>query len=257
MDFQETATASYNATKGELTITVIKPGTSKNNRHYPAAVLKRSAKIFEGARMFADHQTDSEVKARPEGSVNQWVATLTKTWAEADGTIKGAAVVIDPVFKTKLENLARAGCLNQMGISIRATGRYSDTPGPGGSKLIESLDSCRSVDFVTFAGAGGSVDAIESFTPTGEEVKDGLHFKKKTAHSAILRSKHEDFGLALKEAAIMSNLDISFLEGVYGGVDPRKRDLAAGFRAIGLSEADAERAAKIENRNLFKQFCNR
>lgn len=257
MDFTEASTASFNSTKGELTVTIIKPGTSKNNRHYPAAVLKKSAGIFEGARMFADHQTDAEAKQRPEGSVNSWVATLKNVRAESDGTLRGTAVVIDPQFKQKLENLARAGCLNQMGISIRAAGKYSDTPGPGGSKLVESLDQCRSVDFVTFAGAGGSVDAIESFTPNGEEVKDGLYFQKKTAHGVILRSKHEDFNLALKEAAIMSDLDLEFLEGVYNGVDPRKRDLAAGFRAIGLSEADAERAARIENKNLFKTFCNR
>lgn len=247
-DFSEVARASYDSSKGLLTVTIIRPGTSKNGRHYTAALLKKSAGIFEGARMFADHATDREMRERPEGSVNHWVATLKDVRAESDGTLKGTAVVIDPNFRTKLENLARAGLLNQMGISIRATGKYSDTPGPNGSKLVESLDSCRSVDFVTFAGAGGSVDAIESFS--GDQPRTALDWQKRTAHNCILRSKRADFSLALREAAIMADLDLAFLQEVYGGIDPRKRELAAGFRKIGFSEADAERAAEIEIRRF-------
>src|SRR5271157_2608964 len=68
--------SAYDPKKGQLTITIIKPGLSKNNRYYSPELLKKSAGIFENAKMFADHATDKESAARPEGSVKDWVATV-------------------------------------------------------------------------------------------------------------------------------------------------------------------------------------
>ena len=159
--FQESA---YDVSKGQLSLTVIQPGLSKNNRYYSPELLKKSVKIFEGAKMFSDHQTDAEAKHRPEGSVKSWVASLSKAWVdEADGSIKATAVVIDPAFKAKLEALNQNKLLPQMGVSIRAIGEASDGEHNGKkAKIVESLIAARSVDFVTFAGAGGRVEAIES-----------------------------------------------------------------------------------------------
>jgi hypothetical protein len=113
--------------------------------------------------MFADHQTESEQRVRPEGSLHNWVANLGEAWATSDGTVKGAAVVIDPLFKQKLENLRSAGQLDSMGISIRAVGEaYSGEIDGKSCTIVESLQSCRSVDFVTFAAAGGRVEALVS-----------------------------------------------------------------------------------------------
>ena len=150
--------------KGTLTVKVIQPGFNKSKtRFYPADTLKRDYKVFEGAKMFADHQTDAEQRERPEGSVRDWVATLKNVWCEKDGTIMGEAQVIDPAFRAKLEALASSGLLNQMGVSIRASGEVSSKQIEGeDTSYVESLLSARSVDFVTFAGAGGTVLAMES-----------------------------------------------------------------------------------------------
>jgi hypothetical protein len=156
---EETAASSYN--NGNLQLTVITPGLNKSkSRNYPASVLKRDHGVFTGAKMFADHQTEAERKARSEGSVNNWVGSITKVWAESDGAIKATAKVIDEAFKKKLENLKNAGLLKEMGISIRAVGE-----GTGSSPVvIESISACHSVDFVTYAGAGGAVEVMESMT---------------------------------------------------------------------------------------------
>jgi hypothetical protein len=157
--------SAYDPAKGELTVTVIKPGMSKNRRNYKPAVLKKAAAdgIFEGAKMFADHQTESEARSRPEGSVHNWVATLGKPWAEGDGTVKSVATVIDPPFKAKLDRLNEVGQLNQMGVSIRAVGEASKASDAQGEYTeVESILAARSVDFVTHAGAGGQVEAMES-----------------------------------------------------------------------------------------------
>lgn len=159
--------SAYDPSKGELTVTVIKPGMSKNRRNYSPAVLKHAAAsgVFKGAKMFADHQTESEASARPEGSVHNWVATLGQPWAEGDGTVKSKATVIDPQFKAKLDRLNEVGQLDQMGVSIRAVGEASKKKDGEGEYIeVESILAARSVDFVTHAGAGGRVEAMESHT---------------------------------------------------------------------------------------------
>jgi hypothetical protein len=156
--------SAYDAASGKLTMTVIKPGLNKSqSRYYPAATLKRDYKVFEGAKMFADHQSAKDVKERPEGSVHNWVGQIQKVWPEADGTIKAQAMVIDPPFQAKLASLHRAGMLHEMGVSIRAIGEASEQEQDGvTTNVVESLLAARSVDFVTYAGAGGQIEAMES-----------------------------------------------------------------------------------------------
>jgi hypothetical protein len=155
---------AYDATKGELTLTIIRPGfnTSKK-RYYPAEMLKRDFKVFEGQKMFSDHQTDAEQRTRPEGEVSKWTAQIKKVWPEADGTLKGVAAVIDPVFKAKLDELNKHNLLSEMGVSIRAIGSGDPRKIEGEeTTYIESLLKARSVDFVTYAGAGGRVEVMEA-----------------------------------------------------------------------------------------------
>jgi hypothetical protein len=153
---------SYNPTTGEATITVIAPGFNKGKgRYYPADVLKRDYNIFEGAKMFTDHQTDAESRVRPEGSLKDWVGSIKKVWAESDGTIRANAAIIDPPFKAKLEELAKNNMLKDMGVSIRAIGEARKEKVEGvETNYVESLLKARSVDFVTYAGAGGQVEAL-------------------------------------------------------------------------------------------------
>ena len=160
--------SAYDAAKGELTVTIIKPGFSKNStkgrkRFYPAETLRESVPVFKGAKMFADHATEAEDKVRPEGSIRNWVANVTETWAESDGTVKGRATVIDPPFKAKLDRLKEAGLLNEMGVSVRIAGAWSPAEIEGQEAArIDEIVSARSVDFVTYAGAGGRVEQMES-----------------------------------------------------------------------------------------------
>lgn len=155
--------AAYDAATGKLTVKVIEAGLSKNNRFYPANVLKRDCNIFENAKMFADHQTDAEARTRPENSVHNWVANVQRVWAESNGTVRAEAIVIDPPFKAKLAILAEKNLLHEMGISIRAAGAATEREMEGRTvTYVESLLRARSVDFVTYAGAGGQVEAMES-----------------------------------------------------------------------------------------------
>jgi len=102
LDIEETAglAEGLDDEKGELTVTVIRPGFNAGKKHfYPADTLRRDFKVFEGAKMFADHATAAEEKDRLEGSVRRWAGSIKQVWAEADGTVKAKAAVIDEDLK--------------------------------------------------------------------------------------------------------------------------------------------------------------
>ena len=165
------AGSGYDPKTGKLTLRVIQPGFNKSKeRYYPADVLKRDYRVFEGAKMFANHATDGEDQLRPEGDVNNWVASITRIWPEADGALMAEAALTDPKFKAKLELLNQQNLLHTMGVSIRAIGEASKQKVEGRDTMyVESLIQARSVDFVTFAGAGGAVLYMEA---AANEVND-------------------------------------------------------------------------------------
>ena len=160
-EFEEGA---FNEDKGEITLTIIKPGfNADKSRYYPAEVLRSGTKIFEGLKMFADHQTHGERRDRPENSIHNWAGQLKEVWCESDGTIRGKAAVIDSGLREKLSELRRHNLLKEMGASICAVGEGVKAKVEGvGTMLIEKLIKGRSVDFVTYAGAGGAIECLES-----------------------------------------------------------------------------------------------
>lgn len=155
---------AYDAAKGLITLTVIKPGFNKSKRRfYPTETLKRDFKVFEGSKMFIDHATEGQERARPEGSVRDWAASFTNLWVEDNGRVRATAAVIDEDMKKRLENLAQHGKLGEMGVSIRAAGIQSEATIEGHpTQLVEKLLVGRSVDFVTYPAAGGGVEVFES-----------------------------------------------------------------------------------------------
>ncbi len=208
------AATTYSPSTGNLTITVIKPGWSKNNRYYSPALLKGAANIFEGAKMFMDHATDKEASQRPEGSVRDWVGTITGVKAESDGTIKATANIHNEAFKTSLANLKKAGNLNQMGVSIRAFGeaKPGEAEGRKGT-VVESLLGCKSVDFVTFAGAGGQVESM-SESVTADDLKIFTEADPVTKKKLVLVESLKARGMSEAEARGTLGLEPKLPEGL-------------------------------------------
>lgn len=162
-DFMNLAEATVNS-KGVATIVVIRPGfNSSKDRYYPVEVLARDYGIFEGMKMYADHPTAEEDKQRPERSIKDWVATLNKVRVDGKGQIIGEATIVEPWMQQKLAALRDKGMLQEMGISINAVGTATRAEIEGvKTNVIEKLVRGRSVDFVTEAGAGGTVQMYEA-----------------------------------------------------------------------------------------------
>ncbi len=150
--------------KGRAALRIIEPGFNETeDRYYPAEMLKRDYKIFEGQKMYADHPTETEDQERPERSIKDWVATLSEVTCDENGVVSGIAEIIEPWMMQKLAALREKGMLSEMGVSINAVGKASkDTIDGKETQVIEKLIACNSVDFVTEPGAGGVVTLYES-----------------------------------------------------------------------------------------------
>ena len=150
--------------KGRATVIIIKAGfNATKDRYYPAEMLKRDYKVFEGMKMYADHPTEKEDQERPERSIKDWVATLSDVTCDENGDVTGVADVIESWLQKKLASLRERKMLSEMGISINAVGSASKATIEGTETMvIEKLVACRSVDFVTEPGAGGEVTLYES-----------------------------------------------------------------------------------------------
>jgi len=111
--------------KGRATVVVIKPGfNADKSRYYPAEMLKRDYKVFEGQKMFADHPTEQEDEQLPERSVKSggWVSSLKDVMCDENGIVTGIADIIEDWMMRKLANLRDKKMLSEMGISINAIG---------------------------------------------------------------------------------------------------------------------------------------
>ena len=114
--------------------------------------------------MYADHPTEAEDKEKPERSMgSSWVAVLKDVTCDESGVVSGIAEIIEPWLMQKLASLRDKKMLSEMGVSINAVGFASKATMEGKETLvIERLDGCRSVDFVTEPGAGGTVTFYEA-----------------------------------------------------------------------------------------------
>jgi len=160
--------------KGEARITVIRPGfNTSQTRYYPAEMLARDFKVFEGVKMYADHPSVSEEKDRPERSIRDWIGTLINVAVAENGDIVGTAKIVEPWMQEKLALLRDKGMLDQLGVSINAIGTATEAKIDGvKTKVVERFLRARSVDFVTEAGAGGGVELYEAIRDTDIDLID-------------------------------------------------------------------------------------
>ena len=78
---------AFNEETGELTFRVIESGFNKSgNRYYPKETLERDHDVFNGCKMFLNHQTKQEKRDRSERDTKEDVAQITATWVE-DGDV--------------------------------------------------------------------------------------------------------------------------------------------------------------------------
>jgi len=148
-----------------LDVVLIRPGwgNKKDMNYYPAEMLRRDAKVFEGVKMYTTDHKQGEKSERTEVSKIKEIVGFTD-----DGAPIGRAVVFDPDFAEKTRNRAIAGELASLECSILAHGqkRKGQIDGVKGH-IVEAITSAASVDWVTKGGAGGHAQNLAEAETTG------------------------------------------------------------------------------------------
>mgnify|MGYP003082989937 CR=1 FL=1 len=193
---------------GRYRIRIIAPGRGSTGM-YTAPNLAESAPLFvPGTHMFFDHQTMTEDWERPERSVRD-LAGVFESGAEImpDGSLEADIKVYPSVNGIIRERWA------DIGVSIN--GWSVEEIGPDG--VVPPLAGIQSVDFVTRAGAKGSVlEVLESdgrwrvknpSNPTNTNVQEEQAVKPEDICKAVSEALAAAMPAAIKEAAAMLAAD--------------------------------------------------
>ena len=150
--------------KGIIPVRILQPGFNVGKgRFYTDQAVKDAARVFENTKMYANHPTDAEERARPERDIRDVAAVLKNTRLSPLGNAVGDAVGSLPWLKEMAVSLFDAGCLDQLAVSINAVGKgYRGKIEDVDTFIVEGLTKGRSVDFVTEPGAGGRAGLMES-----------------------------------------------------------------------------------------------
>jgi hypothetical protein len=149
----------------KLDVVLIRPGWGNKNdmNYYPADMLRRDAKVFEGVKMYTTDHRPGEKSERTEVSKVQEIVGFTD-----DGAPIGRAVIFDPDFAEKTRNRAIAGELRSLECSILARGKKREGQVNGiKGHIVEAITSAASVDWVTKGGAGGHAQNLAEAETTG------------------------------------------------------------------------------------------
>lgn len=156
-------------------VKLIAPGWGSSG-YYPADVLKRDGpNVFKaGMHNYIDHPTAIEERERPEGTLTKLGSTLQEDayWLDdykGNGPGLYSKATENTSFSPFLKDFAK-----DIGMSIRARGETHIGLAEGKSgKIVDSITSAKSVDYVTRAGAGGKIlDLLESYRKEPDTEKE-------------------------------------------------------------------------------------
>lgn len=229
---------------GTTKIKIIAPGVGSSG-FYPADVLRRDGpRVFKaGTQMFWDHDTPSEERERPEGTLQRLAAVLKTDAAYEENGPKGAGLYAEALvhspYRESVDELAP-----YIGTSIRASGkaRVADVNGRR-MPVIEEITEGKSIDFVTKPGAGGAI--VQLFEAartkhTGATASDGdiTIIESNRTHEGDQTMTPEEIAKIAADAATAA---------VREAVAPLQAQIAAQRDANDLREAETAVARYLAN----------
>lgn len=164
--------ANADLTEATRVVKLIAPGWGSSGYYSPDVLKRDGPNVFKaGLHNYIDHPTPIEERDRPEGTLTRLGSTLledAKWYDDFNGNGPGlySKASISDDFAPFLAKFAP-----NIGMSIRARGDTHQGLAEGKSgKIVDSISSAKSIDYVTRAGAGGKVlDLIESQRSTQPE----------------------------------------------------------------------------------------
>ncbi len=194
-------------------VAIIQEGMSKNRNRYGRKVLQEAAPLYEGAKVYLDHQEGERRFGRSTKDVAgflkdvQPVLMRPKGATEADAApifaLAATMVVTKASVREELLDAWNEGMANLFGLSHDVTAESQTVAAPGGAFYdVTRIDAVKSVDLVTNPAAGGRVlDLVASDTVPQSLHEDEAMLTKLI--KAIRESKNA--GLIAKLEALGAN----------------------------------------------------
>jgi len=145
--------------------TIIQSGRSKNRYYWRPDTLERNTRMFEGVRAFADHPTKTEMAERPERSVRDIVGWYEGVYwvpnGMGGGSLKGKMHLLEGPVADIVREAHTRGKPDLVQLSVNVSARHSPKYIDGVLvREISELVRVHSVDAITEASAGGSIDRV-------------------------------------------------------------------------------------------------
>ena len=149
------AGASFDKEKGNLKLTVVSKGWSKNDNYWTQEALNDLPQVFADRRkVYVDHQMDS---GKPR-SIRDWAAQVVEMSTENE-MVKSNVHLFDKPFDWLKERVEKFPEEVGVSVDVRAKVRQGEIDGRKG-QIVERVTAARSFDFVAEASAGGKVDQM-------------------------------------------------------------------------------------------------
>lgn len=202
-------------------VAIIQEGLSKNRNRYGRKVLQEAAPLYEGARVYLDHQEGERRFGRSTKDVAgfmkdvQPVLMRNKAATEADAApifaLAATMVVTKPAVREELLEAWDEGMANLFGLSHDVTAESVTVAAPGGAFYdVTRIEAVKSVDLVTNPAAGGRVlDLVASDTVPQSLHEDEAMLKTlieaiKNSGNQALIAKLEALGQTPSETAVLA-----------------------------------------------------
>ncbi|MBK6742520.1 MAG: hypothetical protein IPG66_05885 [Hydrogenophilales bacterium] len=241
------------ADSGKWLIRVMRSGLSANGNFYPDTVLRESAPLFEGARVFI--KSDAEHVKGGGKDVRNLVGGLSGVkFVEGGGPdlgeIQALLTLIEPSgdVAVKLREAAARGLAGLFGFSIDADGTAKTQLREGRKvRVAQSITRVSSVDLIVEPAAGGELIRMVESTHPQEDRDMSLRQKMLDTIKAKAPSAYAKLN---PETASDDDLEVAYREAVNtreeGGAGP-DRSPAGGANAGGLGQVE-ERIRMVEAR---------
>lgn len=165
------AEADGGGEKKNILTRIVRAGLSKNRIFYPDAVLRESANLFEGARVFV--KGDKEHLEGGGKDFTKLVGKITDVrfiagYAPDNGELRGVFRPIEPdgAVAVKLREAVNNKMADLFGVSIDADGTATRPRDRSQPRVAKTITKVNSVDIIVEPGAGGEfIRLAEAFDP--------------------------------------------------------------------------------------------
>jgi hypothetical protein len=171
-------------------VLIIQEGLSKNRNRYARKVLQDAAPLYEGARIYMDHQEEQRRYGRSTKDLAGFLKNVQPVLLnEAAGTTKEAvarfalaaeAIITKQWVRQEMLDAYQEGNANLFGLSHDVRAESTTVMSEGGAYYdVTRIDAVSSVDLVTNPAAGGRVlRLVASDTVPHTLEKDGQMLQK-------------------------------------------------------------------------------